>query len=298
MLTDITSRRPQDLPDHDLYVAGFPCQPFSDMGLRQGVADRHGRGRIITHIVAALRAKQPRAFVLENVRGIVRSHRATFDAILGQLQAIGNGAYAVAWRILNTAEHGVPQNRERVYIVGVKKASLRPTPRFRWPEPLPPQPLASFLDHDARGARKREARFKAATGQSGNKKLKQLLEKVRAAGGNARSRRRPYVFDLDGSKPHAMHDRCPCITRTRGGTGFYVPSRGRRLTMAERLRLQGLPQAYLDVRSGVSDRQLGMMIGNAMSGNVLAVLLARLLPACGLAHAGLGDPDLGSWADV
>jgi site-specific DNA-cytosine methylase len=64
MFTDIMTRDPTKLPDHDIYVAGFPCQPFSNMGLREGVADRHGRGRIITHIVAALVAKQPKAFIL------------------------------------------------------------------------------------------------------------------------------------------------------------------------------------------------------------------------------------------
>ena len=73
MLTDIMVRNPKDLPDHDLYVAGFPCQPFSAMGLREGVPDRHGRGFIITHIVVALQAKQPRACILENVRGLITS---------------------------------------------------------------------------------------------------------------------------------------------------------------------------------------------------------------------------------
>jgi DNA (cytosine-5)-methyltransferase 1 len=83
MLTDIMVRNPKDLPDHDLYVAGFPCQPFSArttmtmMGLQEGVSDRQGRRgrvRVITHIVAALQAKQPRAFILENVQGLVTSH--------------------------------------------------------------------------------------------------------------------------------------------------------------------------------------------------------------------------------
>ena len=82
-----------------------------------------------------------------------------------------------------------------------------------------------------------------------------------------------------------MQDRSPCITRTCGGMGFYLPSRGRRMTLGERLRLQGLPLAYLQHRQGISKRQLSMMIGNVMSGNVLEELLSRLLPACGLACA-------------
>ena len=64
---------------------------------------------------------------------------------------------------------------------------------------------------------------------------------------------------------------------------MYLPSRGRRMTLGERLRLQGLPLANLHHCQGISKRQLGMMIGNAMSGNVIEKLLSQLLPACGLA---------------
>ena len=103
MLTDIMVRNPRDLPDHDLYVAGFPCQPFSAMmGLQEGMSDRHGQGRIITHIVAALQAKQPRAFILENVRGLITSHQQTFYSILKKLRSIGGNAYDVSWLVVNT----------------------------------------------------------------------------------------------------------------------------------------------------------------------------------------------------
>ena len=106
---------------------GFLANLFSAIGLREGVADTQGRGRIITHIVAALTAKRPRAFILENVRGLVTCHPGTFSAILEKLRAIEGGIYAVTWRILNTADHGIPQNRQRVYIVGIQKALLRHT---------------------------------------------------------------------------------------------------------------------------------------------------------------------------
>ena len=283
MLEDIMTRNPEHLPDIDLYVAGFPCQPFSAMGLREGVSDRHGRGRIITHVVAALEAKQPKAFVLENVRGLVTSHPKTFRLILEKLRSIGGGAYKVSWRVLNTLDYGIPQNRERVYIVGVKTDQASGNPPFTWPKPISPKPLADFLKDDKADAMQREATFKANSSPATVKKLHALLRKIRADHENPRSTSCPYVFDLDGSKPHAMKGRCPCITRTRGASGFYLPSRGRRMTLGERLRLQGLPLVYLQHREGVSDRQLGMMIGNALSGNVIACLLSQLLPACGLA---------------
>ena len=284
MLTDIMVRNPKDLPDHDLYVAGFPCQPFSAMGLREGVSDRHGRGRIIAHIVAALQAKQPRAHILENVRGLITSHPQTFYSILKKLRSIGGNAYDISWRLVNTEEHGIPQHRERVYIVGVKKDLAKASPPFTGPAPCAPRPLADFLKDDDKGdAMQQEAAFKAGASPATKKTLRQLLRQVRAAGGNPRSTVCPYVFDLDSAKPFAMTDRCPCITPLRGGKALYLPSRGRRMALGERLRLQGLPLAYLQHRQGISKRQLGMMIGNAMSGNVLEKLLPQLLPACGLA---------------
>ena len=195
----------------------------------------------------------------------------------------------VTWRVLNTADHGIPQNRERVYIIGVQKALL--CCQAIWPRARPPKPLAGFLDDDVKGAQNREVAFRATAAAGTVMKLRQLLKKVRTASEsiNPRSKLDPYVFDVDGTTPHAMQGRCPCITRARGSNGFYLPSRGRRMTLRERLRLQGLPQAYLRHRQGISDRQLGMMIGNAMSGNILERLLARILPACGLAPEGL-DP--------
>ena len=282
---DITKRKASRLPAVDVYVAGFPCQPFSSMGLRQGEADKHGRGNVFGHVCAAIDAKRPRAFVLENVKGLVTQHRRTFDNILAALRGIGGDAYDVTWRVLNTCEHGVPQNRERVYIVGILRRNLRNN--FCWPKPLPPVSLAGFLDNDYRGrgeARLALARFRARSSPGLQRRLGALMQTPRALrlGDEVFDDMVPCVFDVDGSTPHIMRDRSPCITRTRGGTRFYLPSRGRRMSLKEQLRLQGLPAQYLDYREGISDRQLGMMIGNAMSGNVLGRLLPRVLLACGL----------------
>ncbi|MFM7983380.1 MAG: DNA cytosine methyltransferase, partial [Candidatus Fonsibacter sp.] len=99
MFKDISRRPPERLPDHDLYVAGFPCQPVSRMGSRQGLADKLGRVRICQYGLAALSTNKPRAFVLGNVKGLVAQHRATFDDMLQQLRQIGNGAYKVGYKI-------------------------------------------------------------------------------------------------------------------------------------------------------------------------------------------------------
>ena len=128
-------------------------------------------GALSCHIVAALTAKQPLAFILENVRGLVTCHPGTFSAIMQKLRAIVEGG------IMNTADHGIPQNRQRVYIVGVQKALLRPTAtklesEGLWPPARPPELLAGFLDNDTEGAKKREMAFRAAAPAGVTKKLK------------------------------------------------------------------------------------------------------------------------------
>ena len=90
------------------------------------------------------------------------------------------------------------------------------------------------------------------------------------------------VVDMDGAKARWMLDVSPCLTRYRAALGFYLPARGRRMTLAERFRLQGMLLRVLRCREGISDRQLGMMVGNVLSPNVLERLLVRMLRACGL----------------
>lgn len=103
-----------DLPDFDLLVGGFPCQAFSIAGKRAGFDDT--RGTLFFDIARILKEKRPRHLVLENVKGLL-SHDSgrTFTTIIGVLTDLG---YSVEWQVLNSKNFGVPQNRERVYIVG------------------------------------------------------------------------------------------------------------------------------------------------------------------------------------
>lgn len=123
---DITKINVQELPDFDLLVGGFPCQAFSIAGKRKGFDDT--RGTLFFDIARILRAKQPRLLVLENVKGLL-SHGDgdTFKTIITTLDELG---YDLQWQVLNAKNFGVPQNRERVFIVG----HLRGTPR---PEVFP-----------------------------------------------------------------------------------------------------------------------------------------------------------------
>ena len=123
---DITRINAKELPDFDCLVGGFPCQAFSIAGKRKGFEDT--RGTLFFDLARILQSKQPRLFVFENVKGLL-SHDSgrTFRTIIATLTELG---YDCQWQVINSKNHGVPQNRERVYIVG----HLRGTPR---PEVFP-----------------------------------------------------------------------------------------------------------------------------------------------------------------
>ena len=119
---DITTIIAEDLPDFDLLVGGFPCQTFSIAGKRAGFEDT--RGTMFFELARILRAKQPRLFVFENVKGLL-SHDGgrTFATIVKALDELG---YHLQWQVLNSKNHGVPQNRERVFIIGHLRGTSRP----------------------------------------------------------------------------------------------------------------------------------------------------------------------------
>ncbi len=103
-----------EIPPHDLLTGGFPCQPFSSAGKKEGIRD--GRGTLFQHIVDTLKLHRPKFFVLENVKRLLTMERGNhFATILGALAELD---YFVEWRLLNALHFGLPQNRERVFIIG------------------------------------------------------------------------------------------------------------------------------------------------------------------------------------
>jgi len=114
---DITKINPEELPDFDLLTGGFPCQSFSIAG--KGLGEQDTRGTLFNDIIRIAEVKKPKYMLLENVKGLTtKRHKETFEKILSELQRIG---YNVYWKVLNTKEHGIPQNRERVFIVCFRK---------------------------------------------------------------------------------------------------------------------------------------------------------------------------------
>ncbi len=132
---DITKRNHSEVPKLDLYIAGFPCQAFSIAGKQKGFDDV--RGTLFFNVADFIRENQPKAFILENVKGLVSHDKGrTFQTIIDLLSNGGgtvNGqmsldffsdglGYHIHYKVLNTKEHGIPQNRERIFIVGFKES--------------------------------------------------------------------------------------------------------------------------------------------------------------------------------
>lgn len=119
---DITKISARSFPNIELLVGGFPCQAFSIAGKREGFADT--RGTLFFEIARILRVKRPCLLLLENVKGLL-SHDSgnTFKTVLRTLDELG---YDLQWQVLNSNNHGVPQNRERVFIIGHLRGTRRP----------------------------------------------------------------------------------------------------------------------------------------------------------------------------
>ena len=134
---DITKIKEDEIPDFDVLLAGFPCQPFSISGKMKGFADT--RGTLFFDVCRIIEAKRPRVIFLENVKHLVHHDNGrTLETILCKLEDFG---YSVSWKVLNASDFGVPQNRERIIIVG----SDRPFD-FSLINTKPKGILADFLD--------------------------------------------------------------------------------------------------------------------------------------------------------
>jgi len=119
---DITKIDPAQLPDFDLLVGGFPCQAFSIAGQRRGFDDT--RGTMFFELARIIKQKLPSYLLFENVKGLLSHDQGeTFRTIIAALDELG---YDCQWQVLNSKNHGVPQNRERVFIIGHLRGTRRP----------------------------------------------------------------------------------------------------------------------------------------------------------------------------
>ncbi len=269
---DLTKRDHAQVPDCDVYVAGWPCQGNSSAGKRKGFAD--ARSQVFHSVVAYIRCHQPRLVLLENVENLLKVNGGKdFHEVVGVLK--GLGSYDVKWKLLNTKDHGVPQNRSRVYFVCIRNDADQGT--FTWPEPLGATPgIDRFLDtREASPAWTNE--FAPRLGSQASDTFDANMEALNDQ--DADPLKQPHLFQVNCSKAWSivMRDTSPCLmTNCR----IWISHYGRELNLAEKCRLQGMSPRRLNVV--VSKTQFAKQLGNSMSVNVLERILAAALPAAGL----------------
>ena len=248
---DIHSIDTDSIPDHDLLLAGFPCQPFSIIGHRKGFED--ARGTLFFEIARILEAKKPTAFVLENVKLLVGHNGGkTLARIIEVLRGLG---YSVDRRVFNALDFGLPQKRERVFIVGFKS----PTD-FEWPKGgIPMKPLREILE-------KKVPREYYASKYIRDKRLAQHPPT-----------KEPTIWH-ENKAGHISAYPYSCALRAGASYNYLLVNGERRLTPREMLRLQGFPDSYKIV---CNDGQTRKQAGNSLPVPVAAAVLGQVFRACG-----------------
>lgn len=129
---DITKVDEKSIPDFDVLLAGFPCQPFSSIGQRQGFK-HETQGTLFYDVLRIIQHKKPKSFLLENVVGLLTHDKGkTFKVIERSLNSEG---YELHYKVLDSSDYGVPQVRKRIYIIGFRKELFKKQPVFYWPAP-------------------------------------------------------------------------------------------------------------------------------------------------------------------
>ena len=258
-LKDISQIPSEIFPKAHLLTAGFPCQPFSIAGARKGFTDA-GRGDLFFEIVRILKDKKPKAFLLENVKNLKTHDKGkTLALIYAELKGAG---YYVKDCIMNTATHAdLPQNRERIYIVGFLSKSA--CENFKFPEPIPlTQTIHDCLLYPSQILPKYYAK----------EPLYSKLKKDVVSRDTVYQWRRKYVRENKSSL-------CPTLTANMGTGGHNVPivvdAYGiRKLTPRECANFQGFPKHYK--LPDIADCHLYKQIGNSVSVPIIKRLASEI----------------------
>lgn len=278
---DITKINEKELPDFDLLVGGFPCQSFSVAGKRGGFSDT--RGTIFFEIARIIREKQPRFLLLENVKGLLSHDEGrTFLTIISALDELG---YDCQWQVLNSKDFGVPQNRERVYIVGHSRTVSRPEVfPFGFGDEEDLRKIGEEVSYAIDASYHKGINTGSQGGRSSFDKMKRQMIEVTSNVADAQR-----IYSVDG------------IAKTLKGLGGGLGAKTgmyqlgnleiRRLTPLECERLQGFPDNWTQFGINtkgflngetvpaitISDTQRYKCCGNAVTTFTVQAIISRLL---------------------
>lgn len=265
---DITQVPADDIPDHNILVGGFPCQPFSvagvskkrSLGRATGFEDET-QGTLFFDVCRILAAKRPKAFFLENVKNLTsHDHGRTFEVIKQSLDSLD---YEVFYRVLDAQDY-VPQHRERIIIVGFDRKRYGRLTNFSFVFPTPNNKpvLADILEHDVPAKYTLSDKLWAY--------LQAYAAKHRAAGNG---------FGYGLARPEGI-SRTLSARYHKDGSEILIPQEGtnpRRLTPRECARLQGFPDSFIiPVSDTQAYRQFGNSVAVPLMSEVAKALIAEL----------------------
>lgn len=243
---DITEIEVDEVPDHDILMAGFPCQPFSQAGLNKGFEDT--RGTLFFDILRILKHKKPKCFILENVKRLKTHDKGrTLETIICSLKDIGYNNIHID--VLNSKDFGLPQNRQRIFIVGFLNEDVD----FNFPKSINKKTsVGSILDEVV--DEKYTISDKLWAGHKRRKENNKLMGKGFGYG----------IFDKDSSYTNTISARY-----YKDGSEILIRQKNknpRKITPREAARLQGFADSFI---IPVSDVVAYKQFGNSVSINVI-----------------------------
>jgi len=258
-LGNLNDIKTETLPKHDILTGGFPCQPFSIAGKQEGFEDK--RANVFWKILEIIDFHKPSCVILENVKNLVSHDEGkTFETIKKNLSERG---YYICFKVLDTAKiTGIPQHRERIYIVCIKSKEVYDKFTLDFPD-VPKTQIVSLLESDVPD--KYYYTAKSSTWE--------LVKNSVVKKNTVYQYRRVYVRENKSNE-------CPTLTANMGGGGHNVPlildSKGvRKLTPRECFNFQGFPLSYK--LPTISDTNLYKLAGNAVSVPVVELIAQRLV---------------------
>ena len=250
----------EDIPDFDILLGGFPCQPFSQAGLHKGFADT--RGTLFFNIEEIIAEKRPKAFLLENVKQLKgHDHGRTYKVIEEHLK---NLEYTVSSAVLRAGDFGVPQNRERIYIVGFDRERFNLPKDYQFAFPVPPKTptrLGDILEKNV------DPKYTISEKlYEGHKRRKEEHKKKGNGFGFS-------LFDEDSEYTNTLSARY-----YKDGSEILIDQgenkRPRKLTPRECARLQGFPESFI---IPVSDTRAYKQFGNSVAVPVIREIAKNMI---------------------